>query len=84
MAITEIEERNRELAQKLLDDAKADPKSPYLGRFVGIANGRVVVVADDWDELARRLRQAEPDPSKTLSVEVGRDYSQIHKISSLV
>lgn len=47
---------------------------------MGIANGQVVAVADDWDELARLLRDAEPDPSKTFAVEIGRDYDAVQEI----
>lgn len=75
-----VEEINRELAQKLVDEGRNDPQSVYAGKFVGIANGRVVVTADNWDELARRLRQLEPDPSKTFGVEVGRDYDDVQEI----
>jgi hypothetical protein len=83
MANTDIATLNRELAQKLLDDARNNPPSPYAGKFVGIANGQVVAVANDWDELARRLRQTEPDPSKTFGVEIGRDYSEVNMIWEL-
>lgn len=75
-----VQELNRNLAQKLIDDARDNPQASYAGKFVGIANGQVVAVADDWDELARRLRGAEPDPSKSFAVEVGRDYDLIQEI----
>lgn len=75
-----VQELNRELADKLACEGRADPASIYAGKFIGIANGQVVVVADDWDELARRLRQIEPDPAKTFGVEVGRDYDAVEEI----
>ncbi len=75
-----VQDVNRALARKIIDEARADPQSPYTGKFVGIANGRVVVVADDADELARRLRQAEPDVSKTFALEVGLDYDAVQEI----
>ena len=75
-----VQDRNRDLARQILDQARGDPQSPYAGKFVGIANGQVVVVADDWDELARRLRQAEPDARKTFCLEVGADYDAVQDI----
>ena len=75
-----VQELNRELADKLADEGRGNPQSVYAGKFVGIANGQVVVVANDWDELDRRLRQVEPDPSKTFGVEVGRDYNAAEEI----
>ena len=83
MTVPNVTTLNRQLAQKLIDEAKNNPPSPYAGKFVGIANGQVVAVADDWDDLARRLRQAEPDPSKTFGVEIGRDYSKVNMIWEL-
>jgi hypothetical protein len=83
MPVADIPTLNRQLAQKLVDDAKTNPQSPYRGKLVGIANGRVEVVADDWDDLARRLEQVEPDPSQTFAVEVGRDYSEVNMIWGL-
>jgi hypothetical protein len=79
----DVRQRNRELAQKLIDDARRNPQGPYAGKFVGIANGQVVAVANDWDELARRLHQLEPDPDKTFAVEVGRDYQAVEEIWGL-
>ena len=75
-----VQELNREVARKLVDDARNDPRSAYAGKFIGIANGQVVVIADNWDELARRLRQAEPDPNKAFGVEVGLDYDTVQEI----
>jgi hypothetical protein len=75
-----VQELNRELAKKLLEDCKDNPKAAHAGNFVGIANGKVVAFADNWDELARRLRQAEPDPNKTFAVELGRDYGAVEEI----
>jgi hypothetical protein len=76
-------DENRKLAEKIGEEARAHPQSPYAGKFVGIAHGRVVVIADNWDQLARQLRQIEPDPSKTFSIEASRDYSQVHEIWEL-
>src|ERR1700692_4127504 len=64
-----ILEINRELANRINAEARSNPQSPYANKFVGIANGKVVVIADDLDTMARRLRQIEPDPSKTFGVE---------------
>lgn len=78
-----VQQLNRELAQKLADEGRNNPQAPYAGKFVGIANGQVVVVADNLDELDRRLRQVEPDPTETFGVEVGRDYDAIQYIWAL-
>lgn len=76
-------EINRALATKINEEARRNPQSPFANKFVGLANGKVVVVADTLDEMARRLRQIEPDPSKCFSIEASRDYSVIEEIWSL-
>ena len=74
-SITEIEKQNRELADQINEEARGNPASPYAGKYVGIANGKVVAVADSLRETLRLLRQAEPDPKRTFFVEASRDYS---------
>ena len=78
-----VQDLNRQLAHRINQEAMSNPQSPYANKFVGIANGQVVVVADDLNDLARRLRQAEPDPTKTMCVEASRDYSVVEEIWGL-
>jgi ubiquinone biosynthesis protein UbiJ len=78
-----VQQRNRELADQINAEARSNPQSPYVNKFVGIANGQVVVVADDLDTMSRRLRQIEPDPRKTFGVEASRDYDEVVEIWEL-
>ncbi len=71
---------NEALAQRINMEALANPQSPYANKFVGIANGQVVVVSDDFDDLCGRLYQIEPDPKNCYSIEASRDYSVIEEI----
>jgi len=73
-------EANRELARRINEEARRDPHSPYAGKFVGLANGQVVVVADDNDEMSAKLRQIEPDPTKCFGLEASEDLEQVHEI----
>jgi len=75
-----IKEINLELANKLAREGKNNPQAPYYGKFVGIANGKVVVVADSLDELARQLPLIEPDPARTAFVDVGYDPDRVHRV----
>lgn len=79
----EVRELNETLARKINEEARANPQSTYANKFVGIANGQVVVVADNRDEMSRRLRQIEPDPSKRFAVEASRDYDEVEEIWEL-
>jgi hypothetical protein len=84
MTIAEIQAANEQTANRLIAEARDNPTSPYLGKFVGIANGQIVVVADNWDELAERMGQVAPDLNQTLSLEVGVDYDEVQHIWELV
>ncbi|HEY7424875.1 MAG TPA: hypothetical protein VH682_11655, partial [Gemmataceae bacterium] len=75
-----VREGNEELARRINEEARKNPHSPYANKFVGIANGQVVVVADDPDEMSRLLRQIEPDPRKCFGVEASRDYDEVEEI----
>ena len=78
-----VRQLNKALAWKINEEARRDPQSPYANKYVSIANGKVVVVADSLDEMARRLRQIEPDAARTLGMEASRDYSEVEYIWGL-
>jgi hypothetical protein len=79
----DVAELNRELARRINEEARDNPRSAFAGRFVGIMNGQVAAVADDLDELVQSLRLAEADPRQTLCLEVGLDCSQVQEIWGL-
>ena len=72
---SEILEQNKALADRINEEARANPASPYAGKYVGIANGQVVAVAETLGEVAGKLRQLESDPSRCFIVEASRDYN---------
>ena len=78
-ATDSVNDVKRELARRINQDARSNPQSPYANKFVGIANGQVVVVADDWNEMAQQLRQAEPDVSRCFALEASRDLTRSTK-----
>jgi len=75
-----LKEINLELAEKLAREGKNNPQAPYYGKFIGIANGKIVVVADSWEELDRQLPLIEPDPTRTAVVDVGYDPDRVHPV----
>lgn len=80
MITTPIIDLNRELAEKIDNEVRDNPAHPYKGKIVGIANGKVVVVADNLDEVCNSLRQIEPNNLNTYVLETGLDYSQTEYI----
>ena len=79
-----IASANERLARQINQEARQDPNSPYAGKLVGIANGKVVVVANSWREVVEHLRQVEPDPKKCYCIEASADYNRVEEIWRLV
>lgn len=79
-----ILERNQKLAERINQEAKQNPDSPYAGKFVGIVDGQVMVVAETLRETVQRLRQVESDPARCCCIEASYDYDQIHDIWAAV
>jgi hypothetical protein len=75
-----ISSANEILARQINQQARRDLQSPYAGKLVGIANGQVVVVANTWREVADRLREVEPDPSRCRCIEASADYDRVEEI----
>ena len=76
---TAVHQLSRDAVDKVLKEAKANPQT-YGGKFVGIANGQIVIVTDRMDEVGPRLRQVEPDTAKTFWIEIATDGTQVHHI----
>lgn len=79
-SLEEVQRINRELGERINDETLKDPNSPYAGKFVGIANGQVVVVTDDGESLYYRLQEIEPDHRRVFCVEASRDYTRVERV----
>jgi hypothetical protein len=77
-----VQKLNRELAERINDEARKDPASPYTGKWVGIAKGQVVVVTDDPEALYYRLQEIEPDPRRVFGVDAGHDPNKVEYVWS--
>jgi hypothetical protein len=77
-----IQDVNRELARQINEEALQNPQSKYANKFVGIANGQVVVVGDDLDDVLNQLRRIEPDPTRTFFLGASEDPNVVHEIWS--
>jgi hypothetical protein len=69
-----ISEQDWKLARKINKQARKDSDSPYAGKFVGILDGKVVVVADSPEEGIRQLRAIDPDPMRGLLLDASADH----------
>ena len=81
--LTGIQKVNYDLAHRINREALANPQSPYAGKFVAIANGVVVAVADTLGAALEVLRQVEPDATRTWCVEAGQDWDVVEEVWEL-
>jgi hypothetical protein len=72
--LTEEYKQNEELARQINREARANPNSPYAGKWVGLLNGQVVAVANTLEEVMTTLDDLEPDPGKGMVFEASADY----------
>jgi hypothetical protein len=79
-SVSVIQQRNRELAQRINEDARSNPDSPYREKFVGLANGQVAAIADSLNEVVQRLEQVEAEPQRTFCIEAGLDYDAVQSV----
>ena len=62
-----VQQRNRELARQINDEARTNLQSPYAGKFVGLANGQVALAPTskpaqslkDWTRVYESLSEGE-------------------------
>ncbi len=74
---------NELVARQINQEARRDPNSPYAGKLIGIAHGRVIVVANSWREVVERLREAEPDLKQCFCLDASADYERVDEIWSV-
>jgi hypothetical protein len=78
-----VQDLNEQLARRIHEEAKRDPHSPYIHKYVGIANGRDVVIADDLEDIGPRLQQIEPDPDKCFCFWVDPDLDDYNAANEI-
>jgi hypothetical protein len=78
--LADIQKLNRDLAEQVNQEARINPDSPYSGKFVGIANGRVVAVSADEAEVDLALDKIESDPKRVFIVDTTLDPNHVEYI----
>jgi hypothetical protein len=74
------QETDLELARSISREVRANPASPYAHKYVGILDGKVVVIADSAEEGLRQLRQIAPTRDRGLLIDPSVDYDAVHEV----
>ena len=68
---------------RLNRETRANPASPYAGKYVVIANCEVVTVGDSLDEITDNLEALGADPREAFYVQASANYNEPIWISPL-
>ncbi len=69
------QEKNWKIAQRINRETRANPDSPYVGKFVGVWNEEIVIVGDTLDEACNAMEaMGEPAASECCVIEASADY----------
>jgi hypothetical protein len=79
-AINELMDRNWNVALAISREAWRNPNSVYFDKYVGVANGQVVVVTDDRVELEERLMQVPTSQLDTIIFRAGLDPTPAERV----
>lgn len=79
-SVSDVQEQDSQLARAINQEARSDPSSPYTGKFVAIADGKVVAVSEQLEEVVTALKQATSRRSEGLIIEASADYEGPHEI----
>ncbi len=74
--LDQMQQQNWEVAREASRQTRADPDSPYAGKYLGIAERQIVVVADSWDELHDRLDELGYNRNQSVGIEASADYER--------
>jgi hypothetical protein len=77
---TPTQDTDLDLAHRISREGRTQDGSPYAGKYVGILDGKVVVVADSAEEGLHKLRALAPDPKRGVLIDPNIDYDAVHEI----
>ena len=80
LTMTEEQQKNLAVAQQLNHETRANPDSPYAGKYISVLHQQVVAVADSLDELDRRLEAIAEDTKDAIWIEASADHDHTYMI----
>ena len=70
----EQQKLNAELGRRINRETRANPDSPYAGKYVVISQGEVVAVVDNADEVHRSMKILGLDAENSGYIQASADY----------
>ena len=77
------QQQHWEFARQLSREARANPDSPYAGKYVGVWEQRVVAIANDLDDALRQMSALGEEARDATWIEASADYERTYAIWSL-
>ena len=79
-ALTTEQEKDQELARQINREARANPNSPFAGKYVGIFQQQVVAVGDSLDDLEAQFEALGIGPREGACIEASADYDEAYSL----
>ena len=77
---TDEQEKNLAIARQINRETRANPDSPYTGKYIGVWQQKVVAVADDLEDLEKQLDAAGDISNEAICIEASADYDRTYMI----
>ncbi len=74
IAKEEQQRLNAEFGMRLNRETRANPDSPYVGKYVVIADCEVVTVGDTLDDMHEKILALGMNPRATFYIQASADY----------
>lgn len=80
ITLTDERQKNLAFAREINRETRANPASPYVGKYIGVLHQKVVAVADTLEELDRQLDALGDTAHEAASLEASADYDRVYMI----
>ena len=81
--MTEEQQKNWVVARQLNRETRADPSSPYSGKYLGVLGQQLVAVADTLEDLEGQLDALGDHAQEAMCIEASADYDRTYMIWGL-
>ena len=80
--MTPEQRKNWEAALRINRETRANPDSPYTGKYLTVLNGEVIAQGKDLTEMTANLRALGIDHSQSVGIEASLDYDRTYHIGN--
>ena len=73
---SETQQKNLEVAERINRETRANPASPYAGKYIGVWHEEVVAVGETLDEVSKQLDALGDKNFEAVCIQASVDYDK--------